>query len=235
MVSGIAYNIIGIMRSSGVPVRHPNRQGLRLERDNIARKFKAARLDLRMTHQDCAKLLRVSVRTLQNWEASAVRIPHAAYKLLRTISSGKHLGPEWRDFWIRGDTLYTPEGHRFRAGDLAWWSLLIRQAEAFREIMRERRGREQAKSVPSAFPHEFDNAEFLGLQLSSQVAAPTKGSTLDLPTGTDCKQTPVRVSEDGIPSDFKAQGLDFKGGGDASPILTLPERPAGTHAKGVTP
>lgn len=37
------------------------------------------------------------------------------------------------------DALVTPEGHRFQAGDLAWWSLAIRQAEAFRVLSRKQR------------------------------------------------------------------------------------------------
>lgn len=225
---------ISIMRSEGMPVRHPNRQGLHLERVNMARKFKGARLDAQMTHQDCAKLLRVSVRSIQNWEAAAVRIPHSAYRLVRMISNGKHLGPEWQHFWVRGDTLHTPEGHRFRAGDLAWWSLLIRQAEAFRAVMRERRGLVPSRGVPSALSHALDNADFLGLKLPSQVPAPTTGNTPDLPTGTDCKQTPGRVPEDGIPSDSEAQSHGFTGGGDASPILTLPVRPE-SAAQAVSP
>lgn len=84
-------------------------------------------------------MLRVSPRTIHNWETARVRIPYAAYKLMRILRGGKHLGPQWRDFHIVGDRLITPEGHEFPAGDLAWWSLLVRQAEMFRTLIRERR------------------------------------------------------------------------------------------------
>lgn len=88
----------------------------------------------------CANLLRVSARTVRNWEAGTARIPFASYKLLRLLRGGKVLGPEWREFYIRRDALVTPEGHEFRAGDLAWWSLTVRMAHEFRAIMQERRG-----------------------------------------------------------------------------------------------
>lgn len=67
------------------------------------------------------------------------------------------LGPEWREFYIRRDALVTPEGHEFRAGDLAWWSLTVRQAHEFQAIMRERRGQHResvAAPVARARPAE---------------------------------------------------------------------------------
>ena len=84
-------------------------------------------------------MLRVTTRTLRYWEAAEVRIPHAAYKLMRVLASGRYLGDAWRNFFVRGDVLVSPEGHEFAAGDLAWWSLCTRQAEAFREIMHKQR------------------------------------------------------------------------------------------------
>lgn len=80
------------------------------------------------------------MRTIQNWEAGRTRIPHASFKLLRMLASGRYLASDaWTNFHVRGDVLHTPEGHTFPAADLAWWSLAIRQAEAFRSIMRKQR------------------------------------------------------------------------------------------------
>ncbi|MCA0299482.1 MAG: VC1465 family Xer recombination activation factor [Proteobacteria bacterium] len=110
-----------------------------LERQHIARKFLSARQQLGWTHQECAKVLRVTTRTLRYWEAAEVRIPYAAFKLMRVLASGRYLGDAWRNFFVRGDVLVSPEGHEFAAGDLAWWSLCTRQAEAFREIMHKQR------------------------------------------------------------------------------------------------
>lgn len=121
-----------------------------LERQHIARKFLSARQQLGWTHQECAKVLRVTTRTLRYWEAAEVRIPHAAYKLMRVLASGRYLGDAWRNFFVRGDVLVSPEGHEFAAGDLAWWSLCTRQAEAFREIMHKQRRAQKAGADANA-------------------------------------------------------------------------------------
>jgi hypothetical protein len=55
---------------------------------------------------------------------------------MRLLKGGKVLGPEWRDFFVYRNVLITPEGHRFEAGELAWWSLLVRRAKAFGEMLR---------------------------------------------------------------------------------------------------
>ncbi|WP_338339231.1 VC1465 family Xer recombination activation factor [Xanthomonas euvesicatoria] len=126
--------------------RHPNRQLLR--RLDRAKRFQDDRYRLRLTHFTLGKLLDVSVRTVQNWESGKTRIPHSAFKLVRLLASGKHLdGPAWKGFHVRGDTLISPEGHMFPAADLAWWSLLFRQAEAFRTLSRQKRQAERAHAT----------------------------------------------------------------------------------------
>lgn len=87
-----------------------------------------------MSTRDAAKLLRVSLGTIHNWEAGIVRVPYTAFKLMRLMRGGKVLGPDWRDFFVHGERLITPEGHEFNRADLAWWSLLIRQAVAWRQL-----------------------------------------------------------------------------------------------------
>jgi hypothetical protein len=124
----------------------------------------------------CADLLRVSERTIRGWESGATRIPYAAYKLLRVLKGGRYLAhPGWKDFIVQGDTLVTPEGHRFQAGQLAWWSLLVRQARAFGERLRGQGDRVRAPSVAGGTtrgsnntPAEAsDSAPALGLVSSS--------------------------------------------------------------------
>lgn len=118
--------------------RHPNR----VKRQKFpvsAARFREARFCAGMGVPACSDLLRVSERTIRGWESGATRIPYAAYKLMRLLRGGKVLGPQWRDFYIRGDHLVTPEGHTFHFGELAWWSLLIRQARMFRELVRVQR------------------------------------------------------------------------------------------------
>lgn len=140
-----------------VPTRHyakskvAQRAALRrspLQRRHHARRFLEARLRLRLTQAECADLLQITPRTLRYWEAGSVRIPHAAYRLLRVLCGGRYLDhPAWRSFTIREDVLVTPEGHEFPAADLAWWSLLVRQARQYRTARRQLR---ELQGVPSA-------------------------------------------------------------------------------------
>ncbi|WLA10716.1 VC1465 family Xer recombination activation factor [Xanthomonas translucens] len=144
------------------------------QRQHHAREFREARYLLGLTHVQCAQLLRVSVRTVQNWESCRSQIPHAAYKLLRILSSGKYLGHQWRDFHVSGGVLVTPEGHQFPAADLSWWSLCVRQAEAYRQMRRAQRGAPpeppgalassmlaQVRSAPSNLPARQARSEVL--------------------------------------------------------------------------
>jgi len=62
-----------------------------------------------------------------------------AFKLMRVLKGGKFLGPEWQGWMVQRDTLHTPEGHTLKSHEMAWWSLLIRQAREFQTIMRNRR------------------------------------------------------------------------------------------------
>ncbi|AKC81262.1 hypothetical protein XB05_05800 [Xanthomonas arboricola] len=92
-----------------------------------------------LTVKACAKLLRVSVRTIANWEAARSQIPYTAYKLMRVLRGRKLLGPAWSGFQVRGDILVTPEGRELRSVDLAWWSFLVLQAQEFRNERARRR------------------------------------------------------------------------------------------------
>jgi DNA-binding transcriptional regulator YiaG len=115
-------------------VRHPNRA--KRQRFPVPSwRFREARFSCGLSVEACADLLRISDRTIRNWESGTVRIPYAAYKLMRVLKGGKLLGPEWQDFYVWRGVLHTPEGHRFEAGELSWWSLLVRRASAFSEAL----------------------------------------------------------------------------------------------------
>ena len=143
-----------------VPTRHYAKSGVAqraalrrspLQRRHHARRFLEARLRLRMTQAQCADLLQVTPRTLRYWEAGSVRIPHAAYRMLRILCGGRYLDhPAWRSFTIREDVLVTPEGHEFPAADLAWWSLLVRQARQYRAARRQLQSLQGAPLVAEA-------------------------------------------------------------------------------------
>ena len=84
---------------------------------------------------------------------------------MRLLKGGKVLGPEWRDFFVYRNVLITPEGHRFEAGDLAWWSLLVRRAKAFGELLRA--GNRKAESGTDRPVGTVAEGSALGLVSSS--------------------------------------------------------------------
>lgn len=133
-------------------MRHPNRQ--KRQRFPVsAWRFREARLQCGLGVDACADLLRISDRTVRNWESGAVRIPYAAYKLMRILRGGKLLGPEWRNFFVRGSTLVTPEGRRLECTELGWWSLLVLQAQQWRNLFAEQNGREPTSVASSMLAH----------------------------------------------------------------------------------
>ena len=62
-------------------------------------------------------------------------MPYAAYKLMRILRGWELPNHHWKGYRLRGDTLWTPEGHPLRAADATWWSLTVRMAHEFRAIM----------------------------------------------------------------------------------------------------
>lgn len=116
-------------------------------------KFREARLQCALNLEACADLLQVSERTVRNWESGSARIPYTAYKLMRLLRGGKVLGPEWRDYFIRGAELVTPEGRRFHVGDLAWWSLVVLQAQQWRNTVADQNNREPISVGVSLMRH----------------------------------------------------------------------------------
>jgi DNA-binding XRE family transcriptional regulator len=90
--------------------------------------------NLSLPRSAVAKMLHVSLRTLHNWESGKVRIPYAAYKLIRLFNSYEIFHPIWKDWRICGSRLITPEGHALEAGNFHWLSLMARRAEAFSKV-----------------------------------------------------------------------------------------------------
>ena len=233
-------------------IRHPNR-GRSFERARQAERFLAGRNALRMTQQELAKSFKVNIRTVQNWESGRTAIPQPAYKLIRIMSAGKYLGPQWRDFFVHGDTLTTPEGHQFRSGDLAWWSLLIRQADAFRVIMdKQRKAAAERAGGASATTVSDDDAHHAGapqMSLAQSLLAgvrsrpsmpavdpteqrrdPEPGSLEDISTRTSGRrQGPADVGING------SKSLKSKGFPTESLSLTIHNRPAETHPASPAP
>jgi Phage protein len=97
-----------------------------------------------------AKLLHVSLRTVHNWETGKVRIPYAAYKLVRLFNSYEIFHPIWKDWRIVGSRLITPEGHSLEAGSFHWLSLMARRSDAFGRLCREQRLQKEAEKAAHA-------------------------------------------------------------------------------------
>lgn len=84
--------------------------------------FKTIRMTLRFSHDDVAKLLQVTSRTVAHWECGVTRIPYTAFKLLRCLSNGELIPDAWKGWTIKGDTLWSPVGRPFRVHELTYLS-----------------------------------------------------------------------------------------------------------------
>lgn len=104
------------------------------------RKFKAMFSSLGLSVADAANFLQVSPRTVQLWVSGRVRIPYAAYKLMRLQLRYELPGEAWKDWHISAGRLYTPEGHELNPLDFSWWSLLVRRAAMFDALYKARAG-----------------------------------------------------------------------------------------------
>jgi DNA-binding XRE family transcriptional regulator len=102
---------------------------------DLARKFKAMYRSLGMDLPQCAKFLHVTERTLHNWESGKHDIPYATFKLLRLMNGLELPGKTWVGWSFHGGKLWSPEGRSFEGTDGSWWSLLVRQAHGFRELV----------------------------------------------------------------------------------------------------
>jgi DNA-binding XRE family transcriptional regulator len=68
--------------------------------------------------KEAAELLDVNHRTLLNWEKGKSRIPYTAYRILKLkvgyVFDDQHFG----DWFVKGDTLWSPEGRGFKPDEL---------------------------------------------------------------------------------------------------------------------
>lgn len=118
-------------------------------RSVCADRFKETRIAAGFDRHQAAEYLGVSFRTIGHWETGKTRPSYAAFRLLRVLRNGQlgDLDPAWSGFVLRRGSIATPEDHTFTPGDMSWQTLLCRQAEGFRELMRQRRVAEQPASV----------------------------------------------------------------------------------------
>ena len=101
-------------------------------------RFREMRLSCGISVPVAAKELRVTERTIQNWETGRVRVPYAAYKLLRILRGWELPHADFKGWRLLPDRLVTPEGRAIWPKKLAWWSLTCRMADGFRELVAPR-------------------------------------------------------------------------------------------------
>jgi transcriptional regulator with XRE-family HTH domain len=100
------------------------------QRAAIAARFKVLCLDAGLKVPDVARTLQVTERTVYAWFSGKTAVPYSAYKLLRILNRFEL--PGWPGWHMHSGKLWTPEGFAFDQTDGQWWSLLVRQARAFR-------------------------------------------------------------------------------------------------------
>ena len=97
-------------------------------------RFKAMYSSLGFSAGDVANFLQVTSRTVQLWVSGRVRIPYAAFKLMRLMLHYELPGKAWEGWHLSAGRLYTPEGLELAPHEVSWWSLLVRQARSFRTL-----------------------------------------------------------------------------------------------------
>jgi hypothetical protein len=103
----------------------------------LASRFRGMLADMGLSNPDAAKLLHVSLRTLQNWLSGRHQVPYAVYKLLRLMRYMELPGKAWEGWHFSRGQLVTPEGRTIDGSEGAWWSLLVRQSKGFEQLYGE--------------------------------------------------------------------------------------------------
>ncbi len=102
-----------------------------------AKRFRGMLADLGIKHPEAAKMLHISLRTLQNWLSGRHQVPYSVYKLLRMMRYMELPGQSWRGWHFSRGQLVTPEGRTISGKDGSWWSLLVRKSNSFGQLYRE--------------------------------------------------------------------------------------------------
>lgn len=93
-------------------------------------------------------MLAVSVKTLSNWEAGRSRVPYAAFKLLKVMTSYELPGEAWERWSLRGDTLWSPDGRSFKAWELMQLEHVFSEARLWRDVLFPKSNKPTGKILP---------------------------------------------------------------------------------------
>ena len=131
-------------------------------------RFSALLAEQGLSLPEAAKLLHVSLRTLQNWLSGKHQIPYMAFKLLRLLRYLELPGKSWNGWHFSRGMLVTPEGRTIAGHEGAWWSLLVRQARGFRELYKRLHG----PSVGAGNPYHRCRCPRLGRERKAKTPPP---------------------------------------------------------------
>lgn len=172
--------------------RFAQREGIpahRLEtRIEQGRELRGLYRELGHTRTSIAKFLRVTPRTLFNWETGRTAIPVATLKLLRLLRRSELPGKEWQGWSFSRGTLWSPEGHGFKAADFAWLSATIRRARLFGVLYRER---EQLRVELVRAHVQAAQARATALTVQAHAGLLELAALGELPAGSDKRDVPV--------------------------------------------
>ena len=100
----------------------------------LGARFKILLADTGLNHEEAAKLLHVTARTIKYWVSGTVLVPYSAYKLVRVMRLFELPCKGWDGWHMHSGRLWSPEGHGFVPSDSDWWGLLVRKAHQFGEM-----------------------------------------------------------------------------------------------------
>lgn len=139
---------------------------------------------LGLTVDDVANFLQVSPRTVQLWISGRVRIPYAAYKLLRLQLRYELPGDAWKGWHLSAGRLYTPEGFELNPHDFSWWGLLVRRAQMFSSLYA------RCHQLESRF-RDVGAARQDPARSAAPVPGPGKSVPASVPLGTGRRAAPA--------------------------------------------
>lgn len=70
--------------------------------------------------KQAAQALDVTEKTIQNWEKGRVRIPYTAYRVIKIKAGYVFDDKYFKDWFVRGDTLWSPENRGFKPHELRY-------------------------------------------------------------------------------------------------------------------
>lgn len=141
--------------------------------------FRTLRQFSGLSRLQVADELRVTVRTIQNWETGGARIPWMAYRMLRIIRGYALPGKAWEGWEIHQNRLYAPNGRWYDVNLLAQIEQVFGMARLWkRDYLRRNK---KHLSVVGTSPHGLSASLHPAAQETREVVQPPLSGKLVLP------------------------------------------------------